>query len=299
MFQRYTLVARDLGIDAAGRAMKRAFTLIELLVVIAIIAILAAILFPVFAQAKAAAKKTQSLSNVKQTDLGIIMYAGDVDDSFPAGEPNILGGWNTGYVGWQFPINADQTETDGLSWANSTYAYVKNRDILKNPASAGTWNPYGYGATQPGTSYTYNGDLQYSSSTAVVAPVTTVVLWSGFLNNTWSGRNWSLPLLNCGDKNSSCVYVPNNGTATGNGTSDSIYIYGGYPNYSKWVHGQGSNFSFVDGHAKYLPAKGDYRNDPWATGNTDGIIYKPGGGYAVWGANGHACLFGLDNPCGI
>jgi prepilin-type N-terminal cleavage/methylation domain-containing protein len=59
---------------------RRAFTLIELLVVIAIIAILAAILFPVFAQAKVAAKKTQSLSNIKQLALGTIMYSADYDD---------------------------------------------------------------------------------------------------------------------------------------------------------------------------------------------------------------------------
>ena len=62
--------------------MKNAFTLIELLVVIAIIAILAAILFPVFAQAKAAAKKTAGLSNVKQLNLGLIMYAADHDDYY-------------------------------------------------------------------------------------------------------------------------------------------------------------------------------------------------------------------------
>jgi len=60
----------------------KAFTLIELLVVIAIIAILAAILFPVFAQAKLAAKKTQTLSNLKQIGLGTQMYMGDADDVF-------------------------------------------------------------------------------------------------------------------------------------------------------------------------------------------------------------------------
>jgi len=59
------------------------FTLIELLVVIAIIAILAAILFPVFAQAKMAAKKTQDLSNAKQLNLAIQMYGGDYDDTNP------------------------------------------------------------------------------------------------------------------------------------------------------------------------------------------------------------------------
>jgi len=62
----------------------KGFTLIELLVVIAIIAILAAILFPVFAQAKLAAKKTQSLSNVKQIDLALLMYTNDSDDTSPS-----------------------------------------------------------------------------------------------------------------------------------------------------------------------------------------------------------------------
>lgn len=66
----------------------KAFTLIELLVVIAIIAILAAILFPVFAQAKAAAKKTVCLSNGKQIGIALMLYLGDNDDAYPQEHPS-------------------------------------------------------------------------------------------------------------------------------------------------------------------------------------------------------------------
>jgi len=74
---------------------KRAFTLIELLVVIAIIAILAAILFPVFAQAKESAKKTQWISSHKQIGLGLVMYAGDHDDTMVLSNSGGIGipGW--------------------------------------------------------------------------------------------------------------------------------------------------------------------------------------------------------------
>src|SRR5688572_31305139 len=79
----------------AKKYMKRAFTLIELLVVIAIIAILAAILFPVFAQAKAAAKKTADLSNIKQITTASHIYLSDYDDILPlqAGRTQ-AGFWN-------------------------------------------------------------------------------------------------------------------------------------------------------------------------------------------------------------
>src|SRR5882724_8574019 len=69
----------------------KAFTLIELLVVIAIIAILAAILFPVFAQAKRAAKQTGGISNVKGVALAHLIYANDNDDSFV--QPNLAVNW--------------------------------------------------------------------------------------------------------------------------------------------------------------------------------------------------------------
>lgn len=75
---------------------KRAFTLIELLVVIAIIAILAAILFPVFAQAKVAAKKTAILSNAKQMGVAQLIYASDYDDLFVQ-TAGFQGGWRADY----------------------------------------------------------------------------------------------------------------------------------------------------------------------------------------------------------
>lgn len=90
---------------------KSGFTLIELLVVIAIIAILAAILFPVFAQAKVAAKKTSDLANIKQQSLGILMYAADFDDKIPHYN------WPEGYI-----------------FAARMNPYLKNRGILRSPA---------------------------------------------------------------------------------------------------------------------------------------------------------------------
>src|SRR5713226_5282432 len=104
-------------------AARKGFTLIELLVVIAIIAILAAILFPVFAQAKEAAKKTSCLSNTKQFNLASIMYSGDVDDT-------LVMGWNgttcvfrdngLPYRNW-FP------------WDSAVQPYLKNLGILLCP----------------------------------------------------------------------------------------------------------------------------------------------------------------------
>jgi prepilin-type N-terminal cleavage/methylation domain-containing protein len=102
--------------------MRRAFTLIELLVVIAIIAILAAILFPVFAQAKVAAKKTASLSNVKQICLSSLMYTGDTDDVAPLAIE-----WNDWHV-----------------WSETVQPYMKNWNIMWSPMGGNrliaSWN---------------------------------------------------------------------------------------------------------------------------------------------------------------
>jgi prepilin-type N-terminal cleavage/methylation domain-containing protein len=91
------------------------FTLIELLVVIAIIAILAAILFPVFAQAKVAAKKARAISQMKQVGLSVHIYMGDNDDIYPP------------KVRWGFGI-ADPEPS--MTWEKLIDPYVKNWDIL-------------------------------------------------------------------------------------------------------------------------------------------------------------------------
>jgi prepilin-type N-terminal cleavage/methylation domain-containing protein/prepilin-type processing-associated H-X9-DG protein len=93
------------------RFKSKGFTLIELLVVIAIIAILAAILFPVFAQAKSAAKKTADLSNLKQNMTASLMYTNDADDYLP-------------HTNWQ----------EDYVFAARILPYTKNRDIFRNPS---------------------------------------------------------------------------------------------------------------------------------------------------------------------
>lgn len=95
---------------------RSAFTLIELLVVIAIIAILAAILFPVFAQAKAAAKTTQSISNMKQVGIGLQMYLSDNEDTYPQR---------------RFPgVDAATNQPTLFSWKYVTYPYIKSSPLF-------------------------------------------------------------------------------------------------------------------------------------------------------------------------
>jgi prepilin-type N-terminal cleavage/methylation domain-containing protein/prepilin-type processing-associated H-X9-DG protein len=109
---------------------RRGFTLIELLVVIAIIAILAAILFPVFAQAREAARKTSCLSNLKQLSLGMMMYVQDYDELFP--------NWN-----WTFFCNGGNNglPRDSASfWTMAIYPYVKSVGVYRCPDDVLQWD---------------------------------------------------------------------------------------------------------------------------------------------------------------
>ncbi|HLK15966.1 MAG TPA: prepilin-type N-terminal cleavage/methylation domain-containing protein [Fimbriimonadaceae bacterium] len=132
---------------------RRAFTLIELLVVIAIIAILAAILFPVFAQAKKQAKGAADLSNVKQEGLALLMYANDVDDLYPWG---LCANW--------YP--------DG--WVTICQPYVKNMQIYRSPLETSTSIPWG---TWTGTAVSYAGNAYMIPVGADVRNSATLASW--------------------------------------------------------------------------------------------------------------------------
>ncbi len=150
------------------------FTLIELLVVIAIIAILAAILFPVFARAREAARRSACLSNMKQIGIGLAMYLQDYDQTFPPGGPK----------SWEARKN------DRNFLASQLQPYLKNEQIFRCPSDSGwtTFKPTLFQAF--GSSYTdalrnvWGGvDLQYKSEAAITSVADKPLLWD--MNENW------------------------------------------------------------------------------------------------------------------
>jgi len=217
---------------------KRAFTLIELLVVIAIIAILAAILFPVFAQAKAAAKKAACLSNIRQVGMAALMYANDSDDVGPCagiggGAAGLVGGW-TFYS--RFPADDDQTPAAYDPKQGSLYPYVKNTSIFVCPVDRhASISGNSYAINQCVT--TPNGVFESGMSlTSLSAPSDT-----GYFLEEWE-----------------------NETAQTGSTDDGYYVP--IQNGVSSRHTLMSNINFCDGHAKSLRpelfvSKGYYYRD--------------------------------------
>ncbi len=280
------------SVRASGLAtepfMKRAFTLIELLVVIAIIAILAAILFPVFAQAKVAAKKTADLSNLKQIGTATQIYMGDSDDLCP-----LEAGWNQAGTTWNYNsralVPADWSSVvDNRSFSatslpnNSIYPYTKNYDMFLMPGASMDYQPLAANyfvnpVKKPVSStYTFNGLLSSFSTTAVASVATTPIWWPGFSQAAGKGWSYANPFLACDTASAACVFQASSGAtcASGNGGTSGM---GTNTQGTAWCFGKGENWTYADGHAKFKNGLGQSltnnspKNDPWATYNAQGV----------------------------
>lgn len=225
---------------------RRGFTLIELLVVIAIIAILAAILFPVFAQAREKARATACLSNQKQIGLGIMMYVQDYDETMPSGNVFAATGNNTGNTADPFPAGGYPI---ARGWAGNIYPYVKNAQIFKCPSDSTTG-----AAPKVPVSYSFNRNLAAGSAGFMNKPAMTVLLCevTGITANVTQTGGPDL------DSSSST-----GGDQAGRGyltSTTASYATGGlgFPErpyqtvYGKGRHSDGSNFLMADGHTKWL-----------------------------------------------
>jgi general secretion pathway protein G len=177
--------------------MRRAFTLVELLVVITILAILAALLFPVFARAKASAKQTQCLSNLHQIGVAIQLYMSDSDDFFPhcvdASDKYAPQIWN-GQAQWQAQIPDIPLINVALQ------PYAKSQEIFHCPSDTGTKTldadigiPFPTSPSlfqQYGCSYLMRTEIVFDglSGTAFATPADINVLFDGAGNWHGSGR---------------------------------------------------------------------------------------------------------------
>ena len=265
--------------------MKKAFTLIELLVVIAIIAILAAILFPVFAQAKTAAKKTQSISNAKQLGTATNIYLSDYDDVLPRG----FGFYTAGHM-WSYlhdtpanlrSNNAGWVDFHAGSPANAIQPYAKNYEIMTSPGQPNVsvyTDPFLTKAANTG--YNYNG-LLHAYSASAINMVSNTPLWTQMAGrDNMIGANITVPTLGCDIATAECRYTPPASGCGLGGNGQVSVVFTDVP--TMWLYGKGQTWSYGDSSARFkrmgmnVNGASDFRNDPYSRYNAQGI---PGGGW--------------------
>ena len=280
------------------------FTLIELLVVIAIIAILAAILFPVFAQAREKARQSVCVSNNKQWSTAILMYVQDYDETFPLAfgwHPAI--GWGWQFVG-HYPPNwvgngPNYTNLQRGYWMNSTQPYIKELKIALCPSAAtdgtavlGPPETQGPGLPAPEkTSLTYNGLLMAYPEAGIAAPSSLPMITESLGQAFFNGYTASEPVLICNDPAAACVYVPtpdngNGACGNGNGEQDTWFLFPA----AAAVHAKGETYTYADGHVKYKKLSvdevsttqglTDFTTEPW------GAYFPPGTPFPAYSPSG-------------
>ncbi len=202
----------------------RGFTLIELLVVIAIIAILAAILFPVFAQARESARTTTCVSNMKQLGTATMMYVQDYDEKYPD-QRDAKGRLVDGV----FPLVVGK-KPQGQNFYEELNPYIKGDRIWLCPSAQS--NPYPGNKGEPALeSYHYNGFF-CGTSMATVRNVANTLLFKESYRYHWA-QSWLRP------------FGTNPKETTQNLTDQHCY-------YSGNSHRNGCVVLFADGHAKYF-----------------------------------------------
>ena len=226
----------------------RGFTLIELLVVIAIIAILAAILFPVFAKAREKARQTSCLSNIRQLMTGFLAYNQDYDERWVQ-------------TGWQFAASTpDYTQT--CVWTTAIYPYVKNKQIFVCPSQPSSCM-FPAAVQDPNSPWSSGGGLTYGinelglgrhpvwgdkamADAELVNPAEILLLADcrchyigGYWSVAWPGRA-SLTRVQMARRDAPSV----GGVCCAGGWNAEADRY--------TLHNGGSNLAFADGHAKFL-----------------------------------------------
>jgi len=279
-------------VHSSPRRPRAGFTLIELLVVIAIIAILAAILFPVFAQARAKARQASCLSNNKQLLLAVMQYVQDYDETHPM--CNFLTGTTWGNASTTTPADFfGHTPARDNYWSNAILPYIKNTQVDRCPSTAiERSDVFGVTSAQAGGytfSETYNGYLNQWALAASNSPATVPVFSEGLGVGYMPRYGNAFPLLL--NKSGSAwqpVFIHDDGGVNCPGP----WVYGFNVDKSWWVHSNhGSNYGFMDGHSKYVVDPS--ASSPWAATDTTGI---PQSLWVDGLASSHGCneFFGYD-----
>ncbi len=203
------------------------FTLIELLVVIAIIAILAAILFPVFAQARESARATQCLSNMRQTGTGLMMYVQDYDETTPPRNDGIQ------------DFNNLSTTYYRPNFLGSLSPYTKNNGIYACPSAPNIIGGTQGVTTESRSSYLGNAVVMQRSIASVPAPADTVYLQELF---NARGMSFLRPVTTDGGTTYRWWYYPRDPANV-----QSVWNY-------TFLHRDGGNVLFMDGHSKHMKA---------------------------------------------